>query len=141
MNKGWGRRITNICKSCYLYIKCFPTNSLAALMWRWCLNSKQAALQLVVEGSRRRFKEMWDGTERNSQNLTHTCTVRMVQKSWYITWKGTKKKKNKNKNREKSKFKKDNSKRKNLVLRIRQFWLSWGWFLDLARITILPKYS
>ena len=33
-------------------------------------------------------------------------------------------KKEKKKNREKSKFKKDNSKKKNLVLRIRQFWLS-----------------
>ena len=50
LDKGWGWRITNICKSCYLHIKCFPANSLVALMWRWCLNSKQAALQLVVEG-------------------------------------------------------------------------------------------
>ena len=28
------REITNIFKSCYLHIKCFSTNSLAALMWR-----------------------------------------------------------------------------------------------------------
>ena len=34
LDKGWGWRITNICKSCYLHIKCFPTNSLAVLMWR-----------------------------------------------------------------------------------------------------------
>ena len=53
LDKGWERRITNICKNCYLHIKCFPANSLAALMWRWYLNSKQAALQLVVEGSGR----------------------------------------------------------------------------------------
>ena len=53
LDKGWGRRITNIYKSCYLHIKCFPANSLAALMWRWYLNSEQAALQLVVEGSGR----------------------------------------------------------------------------------------
>ena len=53
LDKGWRRRITNICKSCYLHIKCFPANSLSALMWRWYLNSKQAALQLVVEGSGR----------------------------------------------------------------------------------------
>ena len=51
LDKRWGRRITNICKNCYLHIKCFQVNSLAALMWRWYLNSKQAALQLVVEGS------------------------------------------------------------------------------------------
>ena len=53
LDKGWERRITNICKSCYLHIKCFLANSLAAVMWRWCLNSKQAVLQLVVEGSGR----------------------------------------------------------------------------------------
>ena len=44
LDKGWGRRITNIYKSCYLHIKCFPANSLAALMWRWYLNSERAAL-------------------------------------------------------------------------------------------------
>ena len=53
LDKGWGWRITNICRSYYLHIKCFSTNSLVALMWRWYLNSEQAALQLVVEGSRR----------------------------------------------------------------------------------------
>ena len=53
LDKRWGRRITNICKSRYLHIKCFPANSLAALMWRWYLNNKQAALQLVVEDSGR----------------------------------------------------------------------------------------
>ena len=51
LDKGWGWRITNICKSCYLHIKCFPANFLAALMWRWYLNSEQAVLQLVVKGS------------------------------------------------------------------------------------------
>ena len=53
LDKGWGRSITNICKNCYLHIKCFPANSLAALMWRWYLNSEQTTLQLVVEGSGR----------------------------------------------------------------------------------------
>ena len=53
LDKGWGRMITNICKSCYLHIKCFSANSLAALIWRRYLNSEQAALQLVVEGSGR----------------------------------------------------------------------------------------
>ena len=28
------RKATSIFKSCYLHIKCSPTNSLAALMWR-----------------------------------------------------------------------------------------------------------
>ena len=42
---------TNIYKNCYLNIKCFLTNSLTTLMWRWYLNSEQAALQLVVENS------------------------------------------------------------------------------------------
>ena len=50
LDKEQGQRITNIYKSCYLHIKYYPANSLAALMWRWYLNSKQAALQLVVEG-------------------------------------------------------------------------------------------
>ena len=53
LDKGWGRKITNIYESYYLYIKYFPANSLAALMWRWYLNSEQAALQLVVESSGR----------------------------------------------------------------------------------------
>ena len=38
---------------CYLRIKCCPANPLAALMWRWCLNSEHAALQLRMEGSRK----------------------------------------------------------------------------------------
>ena len=53
LDKGWGRRIKNICKSCYFYIKCFSANSLTALIWRWYLNSEWAALQLVTEGLRR----------------------------------------------------------------------------------------
>ena len=53
LDKGWGRRITNIYESCYLHIKCFPTNSLAALMWRWYMNSEQTTLQLIVESSGR----------------------------------------------------------------------------------------
>ena len=50
LDKGWVWRITNICKNYYLHIKCFPVNSLTVLMWKWYLNNKQAALQLVVEG-------------------------------------------------------------------------------------------
>ena len=29
---------------------------------------------------------MWDGTRRSSQNQIYTCMVRMIRKSWYITW-------------------------------------------------------
>ena len=49
LDKGWGWRITNICKICYLHIKCFSANSLAVLMWRWYLNSVFLALQLLHE--------------------------------------------------------------------------------------------
>ena len=72
LDKGWGRRITNIVKNCYLHIKCPIAKSLAALMWKWYLNNKQAALQLVVEGSgsyemgqgeapRKKFTRVWYG--------------------------------------------------------------------------------
>ena len=88
LDKGWERRITNICKSCYLHIKCFPANSLAALMWRWYMNSKQSSLT----ASGRRFREVWDGIGRSSHNPIYTCTVRMVLKSWYMTWKVVKRK-------------------------------------------------
>ena len=73
LDKGWGRRITNIYENCYLYIKCSPANSLTALMWRWYLNSEQAALQLVVESSGRCemgqgeapiTKFIWEGGQR-----------------------------------------------------------------------------
>ena len=70
LDKRWGRRITNIFKNCYLHIKFPLAKSLAALMWKWYLNNKQAALQLVVEGSgrcgmgqgeapRKKFTRVW----------------------------------------------------------------------------------
>ena len=83
LDKGWGRRITNIYENCYLHIKCSPANSLAALMWRGYLNNEQTALQLVVESS-----------GRSSQNQIYTCMVRMILKSWYITWEGGQRKEN-----------------------------------------------
>ena len=49
------------------------------------MNSKQAALQLRVEGLRR--CEMGQGS---SQLLTHTWIMNMAQKPWYITEKGRK---------------------------------------------------
>ena len=93
LDKGWGQRITNICKSCYLHIKCFTANSLAALMWRWCLNNKTSSLT----AGGRRFKEVWDGTERSSHNLIYTYTRGRVQKWWYITWKGVQRKRDREK--------------------------------------------
>ena len=38
--------------------------------------------------SSRKFREVWDGTGRSSQNPIYTCMVRTVLKSWYITWEG-----------------------------------------------------
>ena len=29
---------------------------------------------------------MWDGIERSFQNQIYTCIVKMILKSWYITW-------------------------------------------------------
>ena len=46
--------MTNIWGCCHLRIKCLPANLLAALMWRWCLNSERAAFQLRMEDSRER---------------------------------------------------------------------------------------
>ena len=83
LDKGWGRRITNIYESCYLHIKCFPTNSLAALMWRWYLNSERAALQLWVESSRK-----CEMGQEEAPETKYTCMVKMILKSWYIAWEG-----------------------------------------------------
>ena len=76
LDKGWGMRTTNIYENCYLHIKWFPTNSLTVLMWKWYLNSEQE------------FREVWDGTIRNSKNQIYTCMVKMILKSWYIAWEG-----------------------------------------------------
>ena len=51
---------------------------------------EQWTSSLTVGG--RRFMDVWNGTGRSSHNpISHnpiyTCTVRMVLKSWYITWK------------------------------------------------------
>ena len=42
--------------------------------------------------SGRRFREVWNGIGRRSHNPIYTCMVRMVLKSWYITWEGVQKK-------------------------------------------------
>ena len=44
--------MTNIWKCCHLRIKCLPANLLAALMWKWYLNSERTAFQLRIEDSR-----------------------------------------------------------------------------------------
>ena len=131
LDEGWGWRITNICKSCYLHIKCFPANSLAALMWRWYMNSKQSSLT----ASGRRFREVWDGIGRSSHNPIYTCTVRMVLKSWYITWKCVQRK-----GGDRKKIKKYDTKRKNSRFLIIPFWPGREWFLYLIRTIILPNH-
>ena len=51
---------------------------------------KQWTSSLTAGG--RRFMEVWNGTRRSSHNPIYTCTVRMVLKSWYITWEGVQRK-------------------------------------------------
>ena len=45
----------------------------------------------------------------SSQHLTHTCIVKIVQKSRYITWQGIQRKRGQEINREKERVKKHNS--------------------------------
>ena len=48
----------------------------------------------------------------NSQHLTHTWIVKMVQKSWYITRKGIQRKEDGKKTEKKDRLKKYNRKKK-----------------------------
>ena len=52
--------------------------------------SEQWTSSLTVDG--RRFREVWDGTRRSSHNPIYMCTIRMILKSWYITWEGVQRK-------------------------------------------------
>ena len=36
----------------------------------------------------RKFREVWDGTRRSSQNQIYTCMAKMILKSLYIAWEG-----------------------------------------------------
>ena len=36
----------------------------------------------------RKFREVWDGTGRSSQNQIYTCMANIILKSWYIAWQG-----------------------------------------------------
>ena len=62
-------------------------------MWRWYLNSKEAAV--------RKFQEVLDEIERNSPNPTYTCAVRMEGKGWYINWKKNMRQKDRHRKRQK----------------------------------------
>ena len=77
-------------------------------MWRWCLSNETAVLQLRVEGSRRGKRG-----QRNSEHLTHTWVEKLVEKSWYITRKGIKRRgtEKKERERESKMLKKYNSKK------------------------------
>ena len=74
---------------------------------------------------------MWDGTRRSSHNPIYTCMVRMVQKSWYITWEGVQRKGIK-KPREK-KIKKYDTKRRTLD--------SWLYYSSYAENDFCILYS
>ena len=50
--------------------------------------------------------------QKNSQHLTHTWMVKMVQKPWYITRKGIQRKGDGRKTEKKDRLKKYNSKKK-----------------------------
>ena len=60
---------------------------------------------------------MLDGTERNPQNLTYTCVVRMERRRWYINLKKNMQEKdgNKKKKERKHRLKKKNVKSKRTV--------------------------
>ena len=83
-------------------------------MWRWCLSNETTALQLRVEGSRR-----GERGQRNFEHLTHTWVEKLVEKSWYITREGIKRRgrekkktrKKKERERESKRLKKYNSKK------------------------------
>ena len=100
-------------------------------MWRWCLSSEPAALQLRVEGSRRGKRG-----QRNSEHLTHMWVEKFVEKSWYITWKGIKRrgteKKAGKKERERERAKgwrNTTVKRKNSIFSIILLGHVWRYFL------------
>ena len=79
----------------------------------------------------RKFREVWDGIGRSSHIPIYTCMVRMVQKSWYITWEGVQRKGIK-KPREK-KIKKYDTKRRTLD--------SWLYYSGYAENDFCILYS
>ena len=76
---------------------------------------------LIVGG--RKFREVWDGTRRSSQNQIYTCKIKMIRKSWYITWENGQRKGWKN--LERKKIKKYITKRRTLVS-----WLNYFGYAD-----------
>ena len=36
----------------------------------------------------RKFREVWDGTGKSSQNQIYMCMAKMILKLWYIAWEG-----------------------------------------------------
>ena len=80
-------------------------------MWRWCLNSKQAALQLKVEDSRR---DKW-GQKKLPTPDSHVDGEKGTRTAVYNTKRDWRKKGDEKKEKEKKKserWKKDNSKKK-----------------------------
>ena len=123
---------------CYLRIKCCPANSLATLMWRWCLSSEPAALYLRVEGTvkSRRFKEGRKGTEKLWTPDSHVSREIGVKTVVYNTKMDQKKgggDKNRRKRKKRAKgWRNTTVKRKNSVLSIRLLGHDRGYFLYLC---------
>ena len=72
--------MTNIWRCCHLRIKCLPANLLAALMWRWYLNSEGTAFQLRMEDSR----EGKEDDEKGRWMPNPHVDDKKGKKPWYI---------------------------------------------------------
>ena len=72
--------MTNIWRCCHLRIKCLPANLLAALMWRWYLNSEGTTFQLRMEDSR----EGKEDDEKGRWMPNPHVDDKKGKKPWYI---------------------------------------------------------
>ena len=82
----------------------------------------------------RKFREVRDVIGRSSQNQIYTCIVRMIWKSWYITWESGQRKGSQN--LEQKEIKKYITKRRTLDSWLNylgyaedDFYISYSWFL------------
>ena len=114
------RRQTNIYNNSCLRINCLLTNSLAALMWRWYLNSDEAALQLLVGGSRGSRRCRWDRKRSPEPNL-HVCGEDGMKGAVYNMKKEHAEKEN---GTEKEKREKNTEKRRKGKIEKRTLWIT-----------------
>ena len=75
-HEGTGQRGTMkyLQENCYLRIECFIANSLAALMWKWYLNSN-----FQLYNYSQKLQEGTDEIEINVRNLVYTWRVEMKE--------------------------------------------------------------